>query len=370
MISISSSQAQEIPPIEFQFDSMRYIDELNNDTIAEAYPWISNDGLRLYYTLADEGRDVYVMAQRNNIDNLFESPTILNINSNEYESNSLWLTGDELNVFFIIEETIDDLDGQLYLAKRENIDDEFAAPVRINLTGGITDRINSPSLTQDLEQLYLTNKSGNSLNILVFEKENEYEYTIKDTLVAPDGYTPGTGHLTQNGKSFYLSLKNINYNHEIYVFTRENINSSFDSLYYLDNASINEFERENTHPYLSHDGRFFVCTKGNDNLWVNNDLFLAYRRNGTSLAISIDEFLLNVYPNPSFEIINFDFGKTVDDNISISIYSEIGLLIDQKTIIHNTSQIDFNISTYSSGIYFYKIQMTNSKIHSGKFIKH
>src|ERR1700740_2129980 len=77
-----------------QFDSIRPLGELNTQ-YADAYPWISADGLRLYYT--DGGNNQIMYTERSNINSYFNAPTVAPLTF--AGAISCWLTQNELTMY-------------------------------------------------------------------------------------------------------------------------------------------------------------------------------------------------------------------------------------------------------------------------------
>jgi hypothetical protein len=83
---------------EMRFDSLRALTEINAPDKADAYPWLSPDGLRLYYTRADVDDRIY-FTERSSTDQLFQSPLPVSI-PYEGDIRSAWLTDDEKTILF------------------------------------------------------------------------------------------------------------------------------------------------------------------------------------------------------------------------------------------------------------------------------
>ncbi len=71
-----------------------------------------------------------------------------------------------------------------------------------------------------------------------------------------------------------------------------------------------------------------------------------------------------VYPNPVKD--KLTFSQLESDDWNLSIYSSVGSIITQTTIKGISGEVD--ISTLSSGIYFYRIGNVE-KAYTGKFVK-
>jgi hypothetical protein len=130
------------------FDSVRPLSEINSTGTADAYPWISPNGLHLYFTGGDPSVENYLyMASRNSRNSLFGAP--LKINFPGTSNFSCFLTNDELEIYFKSDMTI-------YYAKRDSIGDAFSAPEAMP-EFGVMGFVAGPSLTPDSSEFYLYN---------------------------------------------------------------------------------------------------------------------------------------------------------------------------------------------------------------------
>nr|WP_294925743.1 T9SS type A sorting domain-containing protein [uncultured Flavobacterium sp.] len=83
------------------------------------------------------------------------------------------------------------------------------------------------------------------------------------------------------------------------------------------------------------------------------------------------EGLITIYPNPTFDIVNFSTAFSTDKDIEITVYSEN--LKQAKSVFKGrvtpNQTVNWDIpSNYSKGVYFYKILSDNKEVKSGKFI--
>lgn len=69
---------------------------------------------------------------------------------------------------------------------------------------------------------------------------------------------------------------------------------------------------------------------------------------------------VNVYPNPSSNIINIDFGTTTNNATGI-ITNTIGSVVSENTFNNNQSQYTINTNNFSEGIYFIHIESGDKK---------
>src|SRR5262245_57800980 len=73
-VGLTASAPANIPDFA---NEVRVLDELNKEDKADAYPWISNDGLRLYFTQAGREGDGIMVAERPDTYHPFNTPVSL-----------------------------------------------------------------------------------------------------------------------------------------------------------------------------------------------------------------------------------------------------------------------------------------------------
>jgi len=76
---------------------------------------------------------------------------------------------------------------------------------------------------------------------------------------------------------------------------------------------------------------------------------------------------INIYPNPSYGIVNFTLNGANKNNINISIIDVNGKIVfENKININEKSSISYNFSDLSKGVYFVSIcsnnEITNKKL--------
>jgi hypothetical protein len=75
---------------------------------------------------------------------------------------------------------------------------------------------------------------------------------------------------------------------------------------------------------------------------------------------------LKVFPNPATDILNFELEEPIQD-AQIRIYSILGQLVEQKNMDYS-EQIQFNVSTWNSGMYFYGIYIEGRLVKQGQVL--
>ena len=81
--------------------------------------------------------------------------------------------------------------------------------------------------------------------------------------------------------------------------------------------------------------------------------------------VELDKKTLNMYPNPSNDLLNIDLKN--DQLQKIELYSITGQLIFEKDL--NTNFYALNIDNYSPGNYFLRVYSQNGDVVNSKFIK-
>lgn len=131
---------------------VRILGELNEFGEAESYPWLSGDGLRLYYCFKNQ---IY-FAKRKEGDRSFKFPVPLEL-SFEGDILSCYLSSDELKLYFV------NRDGLIYLATRDNKKEDFSAPILYS-DDLVSENFISSFSIDDKEKIVTVYYSGNKFN--------------------------------------------------------------------------------------------------------------------------------------------------------------------------------------------------------------
>jgi hypothetical protein len=352
-----------ISPALMDFDTVRALTEINEDAVAEAYPWISRDGLRLYFNKNHK----IVYSERTDVNNPFSAYQVLSINSAVYDNLSCWLTTDELDIFFMMREENGAMSTTLYHAQRSSVYEEFSSPVKVTLTGDISGFLSGPSLTPGLGYLYLCNSiivnNRYVRNIYVFEKTDEYAYTLADSLDMPDGLLAGPGSLSYNNLRYYFSLEDSLEHKWIYYFERSTVTEKFKDLYYVDDSLINEPLTRNGMPSISSDGNHLVFARSLEDFWEENDLYIAFNKNVNVInkTAKTNTIPLRSYPNPFSHSTIISFNLKSTDNAVLDIYDLQGELI--KTFYNlNANFVEWNATDNNSGTYIAKLILKDKAV--------
>ena len=167
------------------------------------------------------------MAEKKPGDYKFSNPQSLSINSSDTNISNVseWLTQDELNIYYT-QYNDSSYTCTLFRAKKDSINQKFSTPIKVKLIGKKIRNINSPSLTQDSLNLYISNYlDSNEImlqSIYIFYKTALNEYTLIDSLKIPNNFSPWDGTLTSDGLKYLIAFydKDLLRYSRIYVYKR------------------------------------------------------------------------------------------------------------------------------------------------------
>jgi len=336
-------------------DSIRSLTEMNTDTIGGGYPYISADGLRLYFTKSVnvvENMNLYYMS-RSNINSGFSNRQLVGQN---FKSGSMgcWLSNDELELFFRRNDTI-------LHSTRISIVDPFINQNAINLTN-YKDNIQGISLTPDKQELYFSKYvEKNHSYILRFLSTSSSSYSLIDTLKTPLGLIAKVGQLSKDGLKYYVTLKDTTTNiTKIYKYIRNNLSESFNNPVVLNNG-INNTALTNSQATVTLDENITVWIKNNNGYWGGNAFYISTKNLSTKIS-EISNANISIYTDLTNKIL---YLTGLTEKAKLSIYELSGRLVYYNTNINN-NQID--LSKFQNGVYLIKIK-TDIGIITKKFIR-
>ena len=114
-----------------------------------------------------------------------------------------------------------------------------------------------------------------------------------------------------------------------------------------------------------------VILEDNNNIYLTGNyngstLTQKYSKKGINNVEVIDNQLFKFYPNPTMDILNFDF-KDNENNRNLFIFNQAGRLVRKEANL-NSSFWEIEIDDLSTGLYFFKIT-SKSQSFVGKFIR-
>ncbi|MFK7950633.1 MAG: T9SS type A sorting domain-containing protein [Saprospiraceae bacterium] len=101
--------------------------------------------------------------------------------------------------------------------------------------------------------------------------------------------------------------------------------------------------------------------KGN----IQNGIPINFDNIVSTKSIKENNFPLKVFPNPTNNLLNFQFTEPIN-NTEIRIYSSIGQLILNQNV--TDTNIQFNVSDWTKGVYFYGIYVEGEIVKQGQVL--
>jgi hypothetical protein len=350
-----------IPLTSYKYDSVRAMAELNDPLSADAYPWISEDGLRLYY-MSGGNKNQLMFTQRAGTDSYFDDPTQVTVpDTNCF---SYWLSTDELDLY--------SSDGSnLFYSHRDSVSQPFNEHVSISLSGTSWSFISGPSLNKAQDELFLYSAE---IGITEFSRTSLYSFAYTGTLSAPAGYYFTPGQLSKDDLTFFIGASwNSLYNRTfLYQMTRDSSSGSFDPETFRLIQGINDSSVWNDQPTMSDNLQWVVFVRSDDVFWENNDLFIAHKGNISSVFNSKDLRLSSsCFPNPSSEYFFINYRTSSGDPVILSVFSPTGTIIYENVLNPFGDRIKIDTRAWKSGLYFYTLSQFNDKkclSGTGKFV--
>jgi WD40-like Beta Propeller Repeat len=173
------------------------VQQLNMKEKADAYPWLSADGLRLYFTAERENVNQTYFAERASIDDPFSNSRLHNQNFIGY--NAVTLTVDERTIYL-------HKDGKIYVSTRKCIDCQFSVPV---LVMGINEFVHAPAISPDGRELVVVAHAVKNRKdaFLHYSKNEEGKFVLDDTIPLLGNLMAQPGQFSKDGLSFYAIVE-------------------------------------------------------------------------------------------------------------------------------------------------------------------
>lgn len=334
-------------------DSIRPLSEINNPLNADCFPWISGDGLRLYFVSGADTNKL-MFCSRNNINSYFNTPTTIpGLNYPQQNACSYWLSSNELDLYILGGSAM-----TFSYSNRTTTSSSFSTPISMSLLGSNINLLQGPSLDITQNELFLYQCL---VGTKVYTRTSPTSFTYKMTLPFPSGYYYGikAGQLSKDGLTYMFSGANNNGGgkDQLFKMTRPSLTDSFTIGTFQQVQDINDSLRYNYQPSISNNFDCIVFVRNNYNSWQSSDLYISQKGLVTNVfRPDAEKIKISVFPNPSDKLINFKFDTYIPTRIKLFIYNYQGKLIDES--IHsltNNNNISFNSELIANGIYFYKL---------------
>ena len=252
---------------------------INRPDVCEAYPYLSADGLRLYFTTNREGgHGRLYLCSRTSISDDFSAPKPLshNLPDGYYAAT---LTADELTIYASYE-------GEIYSSVRSSINDQFVNPTVVE--GLANGRKFAPAISQDGNELIIFLDGGwKGRDVAVHYRKNSTGGFIEvNRIKAPVNFDFDPGQFSKDGLSFYASFQMKNelkepdgektvskpsFIQKIVRFTRESLQDNFTASEEVPelNSSM-----QNHQPTMNDDETIFIVGNATADSWSKNELRL------------------------------------------------------------------------------------------------
>jgi hypothetical protein len=350
----------------YSYDSVRALTEINDPTEGDAYPWISPDGLRLYYTHGTSSGTQFWFTQRADTNSYFVTPVVVPIALGNLPL-SCWLSTDELDMYIT-----KNWNDSLFCTHRNTTSSAFGTPVQINLLGIKLTALLCTSLNTAQDELFLCAKDS-TLNdaIYKFSRISSTSFTYTGKMTTPTGYYVELGQLSKDNLAYFLCASHNSGKAIIYQMTRSDTAASFDTNTFQQVQGINDFSVVNLEPSMS-DNLYWVAFVRSVGDWNDDNLYLAHKGTITSVFNLPDgSSISSAFPNPASEYFTIRFRTSSTGPIHLSIFSSTGTLLEEQMVTPATKEIRINTKVMNNGFYFYTLSPFDGKktdFATGKFV--
>lgn len=236
--------------------------QVNISDKADSYPYITEDGLRLYFTSNREGgHGRFFISTRKNLSEPFGEPKVLSKHLIDgYYAGTL--TADELTMCMV-------MSGDMYISIRKNRNEEFPIPVKITGTKG--EHFFGPSISPDGKEIAVTVTIGEKDRTWLYKRTGTYHVEAPKVLPTPAGAEASPGQFSKDGLSYYLSIETKGTEH-LWKYSRATAADDFSNLQELPEQM--KGLKCMLQPSLNSDGSVIVFVTSNNNLWDDDEILL------------------------------------------------------------------------------------------------
>lgn len=337
------------------YDSVRVLSELNVIGEADAYSWLSADGLRLYYTSGSPANHI-MFAERLTSNSFFNAPVALSISLSP--ATSIWLSDDELDAYV-------SNGGTLYYSHRATTNSSFTTMNPLQLSGISTGFISAASLDSSQNELFLySNNAGSS--ILEFTRTSPSGFNYVRSLTFPSGYTPTPGQLSKDNLSFFVGAFTGAGTSQLYQFTRAVATDSFSVNTFQPISGIGDTAYWEFQPSASSNANLLAFTKAASNSWSADELYIASGEDVLAVFSPEEKQIVSVFPNPSDGIFHLTF--PTKEALNVEVFTLTGIRIYQVKTGSADASLNLNLSSIPKGLYFCRISSDTKKSQVVKLV--
>ncbi|WP_324672079.1 T9SS type A sorting domain-containing protein [Hymenobacter sp. GOD-10R] len=343
----------------YSYTGVRALTEINDANDADAYPWLSPSGLRLYYITGTDSKLMFT--QRTSITGSFCAPITVPL-ALPYAPSSCWLSANELDIYFTA-------NNCLYFAQRPSLTASFGAPAMVSLTGLLTSFIAAPSLTTTKDRLFLF---AAAIGIVEFARTSATSFNYVRTLPVPAGYQPFPGQLSKDDLTYFLGASHGTAQRSLYQITRPTTTDAFNASSFQQVQGLSDVTLYNGQPSMSANMECMAFTGTSFNSWSSNELYLATRSTATILSAAKGAQLnVAIYPNPAADYIKLKYAYSAAHPGTLAIMATTGATVLTQPLNDASGQLTLNTQGLRNGVYLYRIsQLDNDKlaVSTGKFV--
>lgn len=99
------------------------------------------------------------------------------------------------------------------------------------------------------------------------------------------------------------------------------------------------------------------------------NLIVVYNPEGTSSVIETELEGTNVYPVPTSDVLNVDFGSALNSDATVTLVDVNGRVIFNETADQGANTMKFDVSNYAAGVYQLIVQSSDDKFEQRVIIK-
>lgn len=348
LLSSASLCAQVGTPL--SYNGPQDISAVNTETGGEGYPWLSGDGLRMYYAgrVAPDIRILYT--ERADLNSAWTTP-IDPLPSESGETSGAWLSADELTIWFTT------ASNQVRRAERASTGSPFGAAITLTITGA-SGTLRCPSLTPDESEMIIWRNSANV--VLQYMGPDSYAYVEPLDMLGTTNVT--TCRLSADGLDAYFSAtySGVQRPHRMH---RASVDDAFGDLQYLSGVDFDPAHKW-LQPIVNDDATVLMVVRG-VSLWPDNDIYEARGTAASGIeALWADVPVIGPVPTNDMLTIRMPESRGLVD---LRLFDTLGNEV-LRTRVNDHMPID--VRGLASGSYLAVIQSAGSRHVSRVVIAH
>jgi hypothetical protein len=347
---------------------------VNKPNVSDAYPFLSADGLRLYFTSNREGgHGRFFISKRSSVSDPFGEPEILSKNLTDgYYAGSLTL--DELTMVMVKA-------GKVYISQRPDRHTTFEDP---KIVEGISPSFHfAPAISPDgSEIICLALEIDKKLR--VYKRVSRYHYYEAGIMPIPEKGVSGPGQFSKDGLNYYFSFETAKNKVSIWRFARRTLSDRFVDLEELP-VKVNSFRR-NFQPSVNDNASIIAYTTSQNNRWEENDIILVNNEAETfagqeiftsveknqnetvTIKSKMSSTMVRAFPNPFQHQITVELKEVPKANTVFILYDISGRILKQERLVGTINSIQ--LAELPAATYIYQVlDKKRTVLTSGKLVK-